>query len=259
MPVVGGAEEAFSGSFTLAADGPVEPAVRIPLRDRPGYEINFVWVGDLTGDGEYDFVLDRLPTDEKDTQKLEAYTRTGELLWVVDLGPGSLNRNNIEPGPSAVNVGHWDGLTVYGFDGLAESLNDGKVEKWNSERESLSRLFTVGATGDDGVSGTARWRGAPQFYGDILGDWREEIVSTNGDFSELIICTTNMPTDVRLYTLAHNPAYRLSMTIKGYMQSHYPDYYIGHGMVSPPRPTSAMRQNLIESLNSPEEEFFFNH
>jgi rhamnogalacturonan endolyase len=495
--VVDGVEEtAFSGSFTLAANGPVEPAVRIPLQGRPpGYRIHFVWVGDLTGDGEYDFVLDRLPSEADETQKLEAYTRRGELLWVVDLGPGSLNRNNIEPGPSAINVGHWDGVTVFDFDGdgraevalrtadgvifgdgktlsglggnhqavsildgltgaerarapiptdylsdgpmpahfgvaylngstpslvtklknrvgrgpfnlmivtwdfdgneltknwkwlrgntdapdahqirvfdvtqdgrdeiidggyalnpdgtfrykvggetvgvihgdrfhignfnpgrpglegfkvqqnhpgglrylvfdaengepihthfgevadvgrgmvadfdpaypgyeywafdgihridtgelitekrpwpnfriwwdgdlLAESLNEGKVEKWDPKRESLIRLFTVGSS-DRGVSGTTSWRGAPQFYGDILGDWREEIISTNGDYTELIIITTDIPTEHRIYTLAHNPAYRVAMAIKGYLQSHYLDYYLGHGMSSPPRP-----------------------
>lgn len=501
-PVVDGVEETYSGSFVLDADGPTEPAVRIPLRERPDHTIHFVWVGDLTGDGEYDFVLDRLPTEKDDTQKLEAYTRRGELLWAVDLGPGSLNRDNIEPGPSAIDVGHWDGVTVYDFDGdgraevalrsadgvvfgdgktlsglgenhqavsildgrtgaeqarapvpddfiedgpmpahfgvayldgttpsligkfknrvgnggfnamvvawdlgrmgdlertwqwkrtehpdqsiagtdahqirvfdvdgdgrdeildggyalnpdgtfryrvggdrveivhgdrfhlgdfdperpgpegfyvqqnhpeglrylvydaatgetihtrfaegvvdvgrgmvadfdpsypgceywafdgmhridtgerytekrpwpnfriwwdgdvLAESLNDGKVEKWRPERESLDRLFSVGSS-DQGVAGTTSWRGAPQFYGDILGDWREEIVSTNHEYSELIIVTTDIPSDVRLYTLAHNPAYRLSMAVKGYMQSHYPDYYLGHGMDEPPRP-----------------------
>lgn len=495
-PVVKGVEQSYSGPFTLAANGLTEPAVRIPLRERPGTRIHFVWVGDLTGDGEYDFVLDRQPAEAGETQKLEAYTRKGELLWVVDLGPGSLNRNNIEPGPSAINVGHWDGATVYDFDGdgraevalrtadgvvfgdgetlsglrenhqaisildgrtgaerarapipadyladgpmaahfgvayldgskpslvtklknrvgrggfnlmmltwdfdgaklaknwkwlradtdapdahqirvfdvdqdgrdeiidggyvlnadgsfrykvggksagvihgdrfhigdfdpkrpglegfmvqqnhpdglrylifdadtgepvrlhkgdgivdvgrgvvadidasslgyeyrgfdgihridtgelvspkspwpnfriwwdgdlLAESLNDGKLEKWNTDRESLDRLFTVGSP-KNGVSGTSSARGAPQFYGDILGDWREEIISTNYDFSELIIVTTNIPTEHRIYTLPHNPAYRLSMAIKGYMQCHHVDYYLGHGMSAPPRP-----------------------
>ncbi|MFF3817299.1 hypothetical protein ACFYYD_11900 [Streptomyces bluensis] len=46
---------------------------------------------------------------------------------------------------------------------------------------------------------------------------------TNASHDELIIFTTNQPTNTRLYTLAHNPAYRNAMTFKGYMQSHHPD------------------------------------
>ena len=76
----------------------------------------------------------------------------------------------------------------------------------------------------------------PTFSGDILGDWREEVVYTNASFNELIIFTTNVPSSNRLYTLAHNPAYRNAMTLKGYMQSHHVDYFLGAGMTTPPRP-----------------------
>ena len=41
---------------------------------------------------------------------------------------------------------------------------------------------------------------------------------------------------MRLYTLPHNPAYRACMTVKGYMQSHMLDYYLGFGMKPPPPP-----------------------
>ncbi|MDQ7909783.1 hypothetical protein RB614_35325 [Phytohabitans sp. ZYX-F-186] len=33
----------------------------------------------------------------------------------------------------------------------------------------------------------------PAFHGDILGDWREEVVYTNASFNELIVFTTNQP------------------------------------------------------------------
>lgn len=496
-PVIGGTEQAVSIPFTLAAAGAWEPAVRIPIRSLPGYTIHFVWVGDLDGDGEYDYVLDRLPTSTTDSQKIEAYTRTGTLLWVVDLGPNSVNPDNIEPGSSAIDVGHWDGVTVYDFDGdgraevalrtangvvfgdgatlsglgtnvqavsilngltgaerarttiptdylsdgpmaahfgvaylngttpslvtklknrvgsggfnlmmlawnftsansltqqwkwlrgstdapdnhqirifdvnqdgtdeicdggyclnangtfrykvggttagvvhgdrfhigdfnpsraglegfdiqqdnpngllylvydastgatirthtgavedtargtvgdidagtpgyeywsfhgyhridtgavvnattpypnfriwwdgdvLSETLNDGKVEKFTASGATTARLYTVGSSNNGGVSGTTSDRGAPQFYGDILGDWREEIVSTNSDYTQLIVCTTNIPSSTRLYTLAHNPAYRADLTVKGYMQSHQPDYFLGDGMSTPANP-----------------------
>ncbi|WP_338900103.1 hypothetical protein WBG99_34285 [Streptomyces sp. TG1A-60] len=488
--VVGGQEQAHSGAFTLTANHATEPVVRVPLR--PGGPVKFVWVGDLDGDGEYDYVLDR----QTSPQKLEAYSSHGRFLWEVDMGPNSQNQNNIEPGSSAIDVGHWDGVTVYDFDsdgraevalkiadgvrfgdgttwthaddarqfmavldgrtgalrnwsavpttylgdgpvgarlgvaylngttpslvaymknrradgafnlmmaawsftgsalrhewtwlrgsqnapdghntraidvngdgtdevaeigfvlngngslrysmapqgiihgdrfhiadmdpsrpglegygvqqdnssglleyyydaangsviwkhnggpadvgrGMAgdvdprfpgmevwsfsglynapgnrltepntslrpwpqlglwwdgdltmELLNDGKIEKWDPQNprptNSLPRLVS---TWNHGAVTAAQ--GGPTLVGDILGDWREEAVYTNASYSELIIFTTNQPTSTRLYTLAHNPAYRNAMTFKGYMQSHHVDYFLGSGMAHPPRP-----------------------
>jgi hypothetical protein len=120
----------------------------------------------------------------------------------------------------------WDG------DVLSENYNDRKIEKWNPGTSSVSRMATLwnyhSATGSD--------RDAPMFYGDILGDWREEVIVTNNDYSQLLIFTTPYPTDTRLYTLPHNPEYRNSMTVKGYLQSHMIDYYLGANMSTPPTP-----------------------
>jgi hypothetical protein len=41
---------------------------------------------------------------------------------------------------------------------------------------------------------------------------------------------------VRLYTLTHNPAYRNSLTVHGYKQSHLVDYYLGFDMSPPAAP-----------------------
>jgi rhamnogalacturonan endolyase len=124
----------------------------------------------------------------------------------------------------------WDG------DITMELLNDGKFEKWDPNNPTptnrLPRLLTTSSFGAVDASQGVQ----PTFYGDILGDWREEAVYTNAGFNELIIFTTNQPTSTRLYTLAHNPAYRNAMTLKGYLQSHHVDYFLGAGMTPPPRP-----------------------
>ncbi|KAL2131850.1 hypothetical protein VTI74DRAFT_4538 [Chaetomium olivicolor] len=493
-PVLDGKEKEASGSFILPANKPVEPVVRIPIRR--GGPIKFVWVGDLDGDGEYDFVIDR----QTSPQKLEAYRRDGKFLWDVDLGPNSANQNHISPGSSTIDVGNWDGVTVYDFDGdgraevavrisngvrfgdgkvfsasnnnhqfiaildgrtgslrasaqiqtdyisdgplaarfgvgylngqtpslvafmknrsadkkfnlimsawtysgnkvkmswkwlrgidpdgrypdghntriidvdgdgideiheigftlngngtvryslgaqgivhgdrfhiakmdpsrpglqgygiqqrnpsglleyyydardgrvlwrhsggdgdvdvgrglagdidprfpgmevfsfsgiynaatnklteqdtefapwphlgiwwdgdvLLEFYNNGKFEKWDwnnpKPSNSISRLLRIS---DFGGVGSGVY---PCFIGDIWGDWREEVVVTNADYDQLLIFTTDRPSDVRLYTLAHNPAYRNDMTVKGYIQSHHVDYFLGSGMSAPPRP-----------------------
>jgi hypothetical protein len=114
--VAGGAEQSPSTAFTLSANHAEEPVVRIPLRD--GGAVKFTWTGDLDGDGEYDYVIDR----QTSPQSIEAYKSDGTFLWEVDLGPNSTNQDNIEPGSSTIDVGHNDGVTVYDFN------NDGRAE-----------------------------------------------------------------------------------------------------------------------------------
>ncbi|MEN3609017.1 carbohydrate-binding protein [Plantactinospora sp. ZYX-F-223] len=124
----------------------------------------------------------------------------------------------------------WDG------DVTMELLNDGKIEKWNPNSPTASgsvpRLVSTWNYGAVNASQGVQ----PTLVGDILGDWREEAVYTNASYNELIIFTTDQPSGTRLYTLAHNPAYRNAMTLKGYMQSHHVDYFLGAGMSAPPRP-----------------------
>jgi rhamnogalacturonan endolyase len=130
-PVIGGVEQAASGAFTLPANNTIEPVVRIPLKALPGadYATKFAWVGDLDGDGEYDYVIDRLAPFRADNndygvgnQFLEAYKRDGTRLWQIDLGPSSTYTYNISPGATTLSMGMYDGVTVYDLDG------DGKAE-----------------------------------------------------------------------------------------------------------------------------------
>jgi hypothetical protein len=119
----------------------------------------------------------------------------------------------------------WDG------DVLSENLNRTMVEKWDPATSKPRRLLNA-----HDVGAVRTWRDAPLFYGDLLGDWREEVIFEHADRDRLLIFTTTIPSDVRLYTLPHNPAYRAAMTVKGYKQSHMVDYYLGHGMTAPPKP-----------------------
>ena len=74
------------------------------------YSVKFVWPADLDGDGEYDFIVDRLSTTG-DSHKIQAYLRTGALLWTVDMGP------NV-----SISEGQDDMVTAYDMD------NDGKAD-----------------------------------------------------------------------------------------------------------------------------------
>ena len=108
-PVINSIEQDASGMFTLSANSAIEPCVVVPLK--AGSSIHLVSVGDLDGDGEYDFVVDRIDFTTA-SEKLEAYKKDGTFLWTIDLGTG-LNLDNISPGPTVIDVGMWDGFTVY--------------------------------------------------------------------------------------------------------------------------------------------------
>ena len=114
----------------------------------------------------------------------------------------------------------WDG------DLMSESCNDSKIEKWDSATGNVSRVVTTWKITPCSSSD----RGAPMFYGDILGDWREEVICTGSDYASLVILSTTVPTQYRNECLAQDPCYRNCMTAKGYYQSHMLDYYLGTGM-----------------------------
>lgn len=138
----------------------------------------------------------------------------------------------------------WDG------DVQSEMLDDVKFLNWNYNGNYEERILTAS---DYGAVST--WRKVPVLYGDILGDWREEVVYEKNDHSALLIFTTTIPTSKRIYTLVQNPEYRLCLTTKGYYQSAQLDYYLGYNMTTPPspeifRPKTIWVGNVSQSWNN---------
>lgn len=120
----------------------------------------------------------------------------------------------------------WDG------DLLREFLSGTNVTKFGGG----SLLSTSGTST---INGT---KGVPTLQADLFGDWREEVVLLAG--SELRIYTTTIPTTNRLYTLMHDPHYRVSVAWQNvaYNQPPYAGFYLGDGMMLPqPKP------NIIEN------------
>jgi hypothetical protein len=89
--------------------------------------------------------------------------------------------------------------------------------------------------------------------GDILGDWREEVVWRTLDNSALRIYTTTTPATNRIPTLLQDPQYRLALAWQnvGYNQPPWPSFYLGPGMDPPPPPnivTKPSAETLLLSL-----------
>jgi rhamnogalacturonan endolyase len=114
QPVIDGQRLTASRSYRLVRG---HPYLSIPLRTPPGYSPNDASVGDLTGDGEYEIVLqqtgrsrDNSQAGQTDPPILEAYRLDGTFLWRIHLG------RNIREGA------HYTQVIVYDLDG------DGRAE-----------------------------------------------------------------------------------------------------------------------------------
>ena len=79
----------------------------------------------------------------------------------------------------------------------------------------------------------------PAFMGDIIGDWREEVLlakQNDTGCTGLIGYTTAMPTNYSIYCLQQDPHYRGDCTTRGYYQHPNTGFYLGGDMPMPPLP-----------------------
>nr|WP_186327967.1 rhamnogalacturonan lyase [Paenibacillus xylanexedens] len=130
--------------------------------------------------------------------------------------------------PSSTNFGiWWDG------DLLRELLDSNRIDKWNYANSTTVNLLTA-----SGVSSNNGTKSTPNLQADLFGDWREEVVWRTNDSSALRIYTTTAVTDKRIYTLMHDPVYRLGVAWQNvaYNQPPHTGFYLGEGMSTPPVP-----------------------
>jgi hypothetical protein len=81
-------------------------------------------------------------------------------------------------------------------------------------------------------------KSTPTLTADLLGDWREEVVWRESNNSALRIYTTTAATTRRIYTLMHDPQYRMQVSSEqtAYNQPPHTGFFIGGGMANPPKP-----------------------
>ena len=112
----------------------------------------------------------------------------------------------------------WDG------DLLRELLDHEKVSKydWNTGEVNAIYRFT-------GCKFNNWTKSNPCLSADILGDWREEVVTRTDDSSELRIYVSPVATDYRINCLMEDIPYRLSVATEnvGYNQPPETGFYLG--------------------------------
>jgi uncharacterized protein YjdB len=198
--------------------------------------------------------------------------RTGELLWGVptehDVGRGTAaDIDPRYPGAETWAIGEaqwnttaggiyttkgekisdvippanfaiwWDGdllreILDHSFD-ESTGVGVGHISKWDYEQKQQVELLKAQGTYSNNST-----KGNPGLQADLLGDWREEAIWRLADSSALRLYTTTEMTEHRIYTLMHDPVYRLAIAWQnvGYNQPPHTSYYLGDGMSQPPLP-----------------------
>jgi rhamnogalacturonan endolyase len=130
--------------------------------------------------------------------------------------------------PRSCNMAAWWDDTL-----LRSLVDKNHIDRWDYENEKLTPLVIAeGCVANNGTKAT------PAFAGDILGDWREEVIWRTENNKELRIYVSTIPSKHRFYTLMHDAVYRLMATVQnvGYNQPTHTGFYLGDGMQKPPCP-----------------------
>jgi len=189
---------------------------------------------------------------------------TGELLWGY---PGTDDTGRGMAAPiSTTNTGYilWSSATSGAYDTTgtqrfsSKPSSDNFAVWWDADN---AREVLDGSNNDGGTTTPpyiAKWTGSglstlltatncyvnnstkatPCLTADILGDWREEAIFRTTNSSALRIYISTIVATNRLYTLMHDPQYRLAIAWQNtaYNQPPDPGFYLGPGMTLPPRP-----------------------
>lgn len=174
---------------------------------------------------------------------------TGQILWGVRTGrdTGRGMAADIDPNHPGVEVWASGGVGLYSITGTKisnntpsinfgiwwdgdlsrELLDDIRIDKWNYNNNTMYNLLT-----GSGVASNNGTKATPTLQADLIGDWREEVIWRKSDNTALRIYTTTDLTSHKIYTLMHDPVYRLSIAWQNvaYNQPPHTGFFLGNGM-----------------------------
>lgn len=161
-------------------------------------------------------------------------TRVGaQMWWLGSRDLHDIKGNAIGKAPRSANfLIWWDG------DFSRELLDRTYIDKYGK-----GMLFNA-----DGATWSKGSKATPSLSADILGDWREELLLPSKEGDEMRIYSTTIPTTHRMYTLMHDPQYRLSIAWQnvGYNQPPHTGFYMGYGMKKAPKPNIKLIPETID-------------
>ena len=116
----------------------------------------------------------------------------------------------------------WDG------DLLREMLDKNVITKYDWKNKKFVRLVEF-----EGVLSNNGTKANPCLQGDIIGDWREEVLLRSEDNTSLRLYVSTIPTEYRFHTFLEEPIYRISIATQnvGYNQPTQPGFYFGPELI----------------------------
>jgi rhamnogalacturonan endolyase len=149
-------------------------------------------------------------------------TNPGVEMWSIDSGGlRNIKGEVINPEIRSLSINMavwWDG------DLLRELLNKNVVSKYDWKTGKCSPLAVFeGSASNNGTKST------PCLQGDIVGDWREEVLLRSEDNSALRLYISTIPTAYRFHTFLEDPIYRISIATQNvaYNQPTQLGFYFG--------------------------------
>ena len=148
-------------------------------------------------------------------------TQPGVEMWSWEAGmrnaKGEAIAGRIKGLPTNMAV-WWDG------DLLRELLDKNIISKYDWKAQKVNRIVTFeGALSNNGT------KAVPCLQGDIVGDWREEVLLRSEDNCSLRLYVSTIPTEYRFHTFLEDPIYRINIATQnvGYNQPTQPGFYFG--------------------------------
>lgn len=182
----------------------------VALRDAGTGDILYSHVSASDGDMGRAMIADIVPSSP------------GCEMWWYGSKVYSLDGREVGDKPSSCNMAIW-------FDGdLSRQIFSGtKIDNYRN-----GRVFTVYRYDVADINGSKE---NPSFYGDILGDWREEIIYPDATkLKDLKIFSSWFPTTHRFPWLMTDHVYQMSALNQniGYNQPTHTGYYLGSDLKS---------------------------
>jgi len=155
-------------------------------------------------------------------------TSPGVEMWSSESGGIRDIRGNLLTNHTRITTNFgiwWDG------DLLREMLDHETVSKYNWETKEFYNLQHF-----EGVQFNNGSKSNPNLSADLLGDWREEVLTRNRESTELRLYVTTIPTTHRINCLMEDIPYRLSVASENTAYNQPPEtgFYLGADKTAKP-------------------------
>ncbi len=167
-------------------------------------------------------------------------TQSGCEMWWYKSNAHSISGQDLGYQPTSCNMAIWFG------EGLnRQLLNETSIH----QQHDNTRIFSLYRYDVTHINGT---KGNPAWYGDLLGDWREEVIMPDSTRTKnLKVFSTWYPTDYQLPWLMTDHVYEMSALNQnvGYNMPTQAGYYIGSDMEYPyftSGGTNGIRQAVLD-------------